>query len=258
MRILWLTVASLLACVTVLAATSGRAEAVDDDFYGPKGSPPNPAGWSHATGTGWDDGVQNYTPDNAFLDGQGRLVIRAVKTGGGYTSGRVQTKNKASFGYGTLSARIKMPSGQGLWPAFWLVGADEDTTPWPQSGEIDVIELVSSPTTYYTTLHGPIADAPDTVSGTQQAQFSGPIADLSTDYHSYWVRHLVDEITVGIDGKILGTFTPASLPPGAQWVYNRPMYAILSLAIGGWAGPPDRSTEFPATMLVDSLSFDPA
>src|SRR5262249_27320045 len=99
---------------------------------------------------------------------------------------------------------------------------------------------------------------PDTAGGTMQGLFIGPIADLSADYHDYWVRHLFDQITVGIDTNTLGTFTPASLSAGAQWVYNRPMYAILNLAVGGNAGLPDDSTRFPATMLVDWFRWDPA
>jgi beta-glucanase (GH16 family) len=244
--------------VIALPAANARAATVLEDFDGPTGSAPNPAYWDYITGTGRDEGVENYQRSNAYLDGQSHLVIQALNTGSGYTSGFVQTKNKLALGYGTITARIKMPSGQGLWPAFWLVGADEDTTPWPQCGEIDIIELASNATTYYTTIHGPIAGAPRTTDGTRQAQFRGPIPDLSADYHDYWVRHLPDQITAGIDAETLGTFTPASLPAGAQWVYNRPTYAILNLAVGGpLAGPPDNSTRFPATMLVDWFRWDP-
>lgn len=249
----------VLTLMFALCSCSSRASAapggVFDDFDGAAGSAPNPAYWSYVTGTGEDIGVENYQTGNAFLDGQSHLVIQAVDTGNGYTSGYIQTKNKLSLGYGTITARVKMPSGQGLWPAFWLVG---DRGRWPQSGEIDIIELVSNATTYYTTLHGPISGAPGTVEGTQQAQLTGPIADLSTDYHNYWVSRMPDSITVGIDAKTLGTFTPQSLAPGAEWVYNRPMYAGLDLAVGGsWAGPPDKSTRFPATMLVDWIRYDP-
>lgn len=258
-RIVRIVLALILGVCSCSSQASATPDGVFEDFNGPAGSPPNPAYWSYVTGTGYDIGVENYVTAGAFLDGQSNLVIQAVDTGNGYTSGYIQTKNKLSLGYGTITARIKMPSGQGLWPAFWLVGADADTTPWPQCGEIDIIELVSNATTYYTTLHGPVSGNPDTPEGTGQGQFTGPITDLSTDYHDYWVTRIPDSITVGIDDKTLGTFTPQSLAPGAQWVYNRPMYAILDLAVGGsWAGPPDNSTRFPATMLVDWFRWDPA
>jgi beta-glucanase (GH16 family) len=258
-RYLTLSIAILLTAVIALPAPNARGATVFDDFDGPAGSAPNPAYWENTTSTGRDEGVETYQRDNAYLDGQGHLVIQALKTGSGYTSGLAQTKNKLALGYGTITARIKMPSGQGLWPCFWLVGADEDTIRWPESGEIDIIELVSNATTYNITIHGPIAGAPNTGGGTIQGQFRGPIADLSTDYHDYWVRHLFDQITVGIDTNTLGTFTPASLSAGARWVYNRPMWAILSLAVGGsLPGPPDDSTRFPATMLVDWFRWDSA
>jgi len=254
-RIIYIVLTLVLALCSCSGRTSATPGGVFGDFSGPAGSAPNPAYWSYATGTTHDAGVENYVTSGAFLDGQNHLAIQAVDTGNGYTSGRIQTKNKLNLGYGTITARIKMPSGQGLWPAFWLVGADEDTTPWPQCGEIDIIELVSNATTYYSTIHGPMPNS----SNYEQAQFTGPIADLSTDYHNYWVTHLENQITVGIDSQTLGTFTPASLPTGAQWVYNQPMYVLLTLAVGGsWAGPPNSSTPFPATMLVDWLQFSPA
>jgi beta-glucanase (GH16 family) len=257
-RIIYIAVTLVIALCCCSGDVSAAPWAVSEDFNGPAGSVPNQAYWTNLSGNGVDEGIEYYVPSNAFLDGQGHLVIQAVQNGDGYTSGGVTTKNKLSLGYGTISARIKMPSGQGLWPAFWLVGADQDTTPWPQCGEIDIVELVSNASTYYTTIHGPMNGNPNTSQGTLQAQFAGPIADLSTDFHNYWVTRMPDRITVGIDAKTLGTFTPQSLPPDAQWVYNRPMYAILNLAIGGsWAGPPDGSTHFPAAMIVDWFRWDP-
>jgi beta-glucanase (GH16 family) len=254
-RYLCVAIAGVMVAATIFPTVCASASsAVFDDFDGPAGSPPNPAWWSYVTGANWDFGIETYQTANAVLDGQGNLAIRAVKAGRGFESGRVQTKNKLTLGYGRISARIKMPSGQGLWPAFWLVGADEDTTPWPECGEIDVMELVSGATTYQTTIHGPNSGGPDTY----QVDFRGPTPDLSTDFHEYWVDHVPDAITVGIDGTTLGTFRPQSLPPGARWVFNRPTYAILNLAVGGdWAGMPNASTRFPATMLVDWLRWDP-
>ena len=228
---------------------------VVDGFDGPAGAPPNPDIWTVIEGAGWDRGDQTYTADNAVLDGQGNLVLRAQKTDTGYASGRVETRNRASFGYGTLIARIKMPAGAGLWPAFWLLGADEQNNPWPGAGEIDVVEVVSDPWTAYSSIHGPINDVKDYLQG--QIVTKGP--DLSADFHDYWVIRAEDKITVGIDDTVWGVFTPDTLPPTAQWVYNKPFCLILNLAVGGdWAGAPNASTAFPAAMLVDWVHWQPA
>ena len=225
-----------------------------EDFVGSAKSAPSAANWTIKTGSGWDPGVENYQTGNVTLDGRGNLVIQAAKTRTGYTSGWAETKNKISFGYGTITARIKVPAGQGLWPAFWLKGANEDTVPWPQSGEIDILELPSTTTTIYSTLRGPINGS----TATQQGQVVSNVPDLSAGYHNFWVRHLPNEITFGVDGTTLGTLTPASLAPGSQWVYNQPMFAILNLAVGGpWAGAPTSSTRFPASMTVDWVRWDP-
>jgi beta-glucanase (GH16 family) len=104
------------------------AGAVGDQFSGSRNSAASGTFWSTTTGTGWDPGIQNYTGAGAVLDGQGHLVIQATgSSSGAWTSGRVETANKLSLGYGTISARIKVPKGQGLWPAFWLTGADAAT-----------------------------------------------------------------------------------------------------------------------------------
>lgn len=239
--------------VDTLIATAGP---IVDEFVGKSGSAPDSGIWTVRSGVGFDSGIQTYDARNAVLDGKGHLVLQALKTKTGeYTSGWVWSKNNVSFGYGTLTARIKMPKGQGLWPAFWLMGADSDTVGWPASGEIDVAELPSTSTTIYSTLHGPIAGG----AGTQQAQIVSNVTDMSTGYHNYWVRHVEDEITFGVDDRTLGTLTPDSLDPDETWVYNRPMYAILNLGVGGpWAGAPTRSTRFPAKMMVDSVRWEAA
>ena len=249
-------VASLLiAAMTVPTAPSAQAATVFDDFDGPAGAAPDSDKWGVVEGTGWDPGVQDCTTESSLLDGQGHLAIQARKTGSGYTSGRVQTKGKASFGYGTLIARIKMPSGRGLWPSFWSVGVDEESNPRPGAGEIDVVEMVSDPSTRYASLHGPVADVWDKM----QDQIITRGSDLSGDFHNYWMTHTRDSITIGVDDTKWGTFTPDSLLESAAWVFNKPFYVILNLAVGGgWAGLPDGTTEFPATMLVDWVNWEPA
>ena len=127
---------------------------------------------------------------------------------------------------------------------------------WPASGEIDVVELPSTTTNIYSTILGPIEGATQY----QQAQIVSPVADLSTDYHNYWVTHLPDSITFGIDNTTLGTLTPADLPPGATWVYNRPQQVLLDLAVGGggWVGATNSSTPDVSKLLVQSVTFVPA
>lgn len=250
-----LLVATTPFSVSLTIGPAAHASTVFDDFTGPAGAAPDPTKWAVVEGTGWDAGAQDYISEGAVLDGHGHLAIRARETDSGYTSGRVQTKNLASFQYGTLVARIRMPSGHGLWPAFWMVGADEDTEPWPAAGEIDVVEMVSQGWTQYSSLHGPTSSGRDYL----QDQIITRGTDLSGEFHNYWITRAEDSITVGVDDTNWGTFTPESLPDGARWVFNKRFYLILNLAVGGgWAGLPSDATDLPANMLVDWVSWDPA
>ena len=118
------------------------------------------------------------------------------------------------------------------------------------------MELVNSGTTYYATLHGPQGESD--YSNGEGVRTSGPIADLTNDFHVYWMDWQHDSITIGVDDTTLGAFTPASLPPGGRWVFNHPMYAVLNVAVGGdWPGPPTDATPFPATMVVDWFRYTP-
>lgn len=238
-------------------ATAGPliVDAFTEDFNGPDGSLPDPQRWAIDVGPsavhGWERGsLQTYTdsPENVRLDGQGNLVITARNDGGNFTSGRVVTRGKLEFGFGTVSARIKLPTGQGIWPAFWMLGANIDEVGWPQCGEIDIIELINEPNTYHVALHAPGGDP----------EAKGPIADLSADFHDYWMTRTEDSITIGIDDDALASFSPESLPPDSPWVFGGPMFVLLNVAVGGtWPGPPDETTVFPATMIVDWLRFAP-
>lgn len=256
--------------VAVNSNVADPAGTVADTFSGSAGSQPDSALWTISTGAYIDSGVQTYTAstDNVRLDGQGHLVLQARNTAGAYTSGEVITRGKLDTTYGTTTARIKFPSGQGIWPAFWMLGStySHDTwnavgpTGWPGAGEIDMMEIVNTGNIYHVALHGPRAsDGADYYAGT--AQFvgaSGWTSDLTTDYHDYWVIRAPDLIVVGVDDTKLATFAPDSLPAGGTWVFNQPMYTILNLAVGGtWPGPPDATTPWPTTMLVDSFKYTP-
>jgi beta-glucanase (GH16 family) len=234
-----------------------------DEFEGPAGSAPNPGHWSDHIGNretnGWGNREWQYytaAPKNAALDGQGRLVIRADKsTDAGlcwngqacpYTSARLHSQGKVSFTYGKLEARIQVPAGQGLWPAFWTLG--EGTQAWPHAGEIDVMEYVGkTPNMVYGTVHGPA------YSGANGVGKSHPSATpYANDFHVYTVIKRPNEISWQVDGVEFFRITPANLPSGASWVFERPFYLLLNLAVGGdWPGSPDASTVFPARMTVD-------
>ncbi|MEI6254791.1 MAG: Ig-like domain-containing protein [Mycobacteriaceae bacterium] len=256
--------------VAVNSNVADPAGTVADTFSGSAGSQPNSALWTISTGAYIDSGVQTYTAstDNVRLDGQGHLVLQAQNPAGGYTSGEVITQGKLDTTYGTTTARIKFPSGQGIWPAFWMLGStySHDTwnalgpTGWPGAGEIDMMELVNTGTTYHVALHGPRAsDGADYYAGTGQfVGATGSIGDLTAAYHDYWVIRAPNLVVVGVDDTKLATFTPDSLPAGGTWVFNQPMYTTLNLAVGGaWPGPPDSTTPWPSTMLVDSFKYTP-
>jgi beta-glucanase (GH16 family) len=238
-------------------AQSGCATtAVGDEFEGPAGTPPNPALWNHqlaADGAHGQHWAYTNFPSNASLDGNGNLAITALRQDipipGGvleYTSARLHTQGHLDLCTGRLAARMKFPPGQlGLRPTFFLLGSDCATVGWPECGEVDVMEqaigLAGS------TMHGPGYDLP-----------VGAPLDVSDDWHEYWMRWAPDNVVVGIDGQEIATWTPASLPPGTAWIFNnRPMSVILTVNVGGPGGPPDASTQFPTTLLVDWLRYTP-
>lgn len=274
MRSRAIALAVALAVASCLSSPSAGATpplvppgAVVDNFDGPAGSPPDPALWDLDLGPWRDEGMQTYTnsTQNVRLDGEGHLVIQARPTAGGYTSARVVTRGKLAMHYGRVSARIKFPSGQGVWPAFWMLGTDchpDSPSAWPACGEIDIMELINDGQTYHATLHGPQGNTDYFGGGAASGKVvgtRGPMSGLTTGFHDYWLEWQPNSIAIGVDGQTLGSFTPESLPPGAQWVFNRPMYALLNIAVGGsWPGPPDASTPWPATMLVDQFTYTPA
>ncbi len=211
-RLLPVAAAVLIACTAITTASPRPAappteagNAMYDDFDGPAGAPPIRRYWGYDLGSpgAANNEMQVYTnsPDNVRLDGQGHLVIEAQKTPNGYTSGRVVTRGKVNMMYGTVTARIKFPAGQGIWPAFWTLGSSIAGVGWPESGEIDIMELVNDGSTYHVTLHGPQGNS-DYLSG-DGVGTSGPIADLTKDFHEYWLHWQPDNITVGVDGTTL-------------------------------------------------------
>jgi beta-glucanase (GH16 family) len=230
-----------------------------DDFEGPAGTAPDARFWDYDIGgNGWGNREQQtYTrdPDNVRLSGTGDLVIEARQAGDSYTSARLVSRGKLAFGYGLVEVRAKLPEGQGIHPAIWMLGENLRAVGWPQCGEIDIMELVNSGTTYNNAIHGP-TDADQKV-GWQQSSKGPASSNLASDYHVYQLYREPGLIKIGIDGVLVGQHTRASIPPGANWVFDdAPIYLTLNIAVGGeWPGPVGRNTPLPATMLVDSVRF---
>ena len=234
-----------------------------DEFSGPGGSAPDSAKWTYDLGgNGWGNNeLESYTnrTQNAQLKG-GNLVITAQKdtyadpkdrTTRNYTSARLKAQNLFSQVYGRFEARIKIPAGQGMWPAFWMLGNDISSVGWPKCGEIDIMENIGKePSTVHGSLHGPSTTG-RTIDVT--APFSLPAGqNFSDDFHLYAVEWEHGTIRFYVDTNLYATFNQSQWPAGGTWVFDHPFFIILNVAVGGdWPGPPDNATVFPQQMLVD-------
>jgi uncharacterized protein (TIGR03437 family) len=228
-----------------------------DEFNAAAGTGVDRANWDFDLGGGgWGNNeLEAYTnsTENVVHDGAGNLVIRAVKGSAGYTSARIKTQGKRTFQYGRIEARIKIPYGQGIWPAFWMLGADIGSAGWPACGEIDIMENIGKePATVHATVHGPGYSGGAGIGG--PLNLSG--VNFSDAFHVYAVEWSPDVMTFFVDGAKYFEVTPAKLPAGKTWVFQHPFFIILNVAVGGgWPGNPDATTLFPQQMLVDYVRF---
>ncbi|MEV6760274.1 family 16 glycosylhydrolase [Streptomyces sp. NPDC051105] len=264
--------AALLGSVAV--GPAHRADAADaaaaavtfsDTFDGAAGSAVNSSKWTLETGDNVNNHEREYYTsgtNNAALDGQGHLVITAKKENPAnyqcwygtcqYTSARLNTSGKFSAQYGHVEARMKIPRGQGMWPAFWMLGTDIGSVGWPNSGEIDVMENVGfEPSTIHGTIHGPGYSGSAGIGAGYTLPNGQAFADA---FHTFAVDWAPNSITWSVDGIAYQTRTPADVG-GNTWAFNKPFFLILNLAVGGyWPGDPNSSTAFPAQLVVDSVS----
>lgn len=194
------------------------------------------------------------------VDGAGNLALIARKEsyqGSAYTSARLQTKGSFSFTYGRAEARIQVPSGTGIWPAFWMLGDDIYAKGWPEAGEIDVMETIGSlPNELNATVHAPLGawNGSATDDGTEwwRGEIYTHPTSLSDAFHVYAVEWKPASIDFSIDGKTYYTVSKAHMPAGGRWAFDHPNHLLLNLAVGGeWPGSPTGATPFPSTMLVD-------
>lgn len=235
-----------------------------DEFDGPAGQPPNPKHWVHDLGgNGWGNGeLQAYTdrPENASLDGHGNLVITARREAVGamqYTSARLKSAGRFERAYGHFEARIKLPVGQGIWPAFWMLGNDcqgamcgDGDVRWPQVGEIDIMEYLGhQPGQVFGALHGPGYSG----AASLHARYNLPAGQaFHQDFRVFAVDWEPERIRWSVDGVVYQTLSRQDVTARGDWVFDHPFYMLLNIAVGGGLpGPPDDTTEFPQRMLVD-------
>ncbi|HEX6293484.1 MAG TPA: carbohydrate-binding protein [Herpetosiphonaceae bacterium] len=222
-----------------------------DEF---NGTSVDPANWTFETGGhGWGNNeLQYYTNgSNASVSG-GVLTITANRVSSGYscwygtcqyTSTRMNTKGKREFQYGRIEARMALPMGKGIWPAFWMLGANFPSTPWPNSGEIDIMEHVNNENVTHGTIHW---------DSNGYASYGGPSGAVNvTTYHTYAIEWDSSAIRWFLDGT---KFWEANILNNINSTeeFHKPFFMILNLAVGGnWPGSPDSTTVFPARVMVD-------
>ncbi len=228
-----------------------------DEFDGPEDAPPNPAIWTYDVGgDGWGNNQLEFNSnrvENVSLDGQGNLRIVAREEsffGNDYTSGRIKTQDLFEQKYGRVEARIKLPGGQGLWPAFWMLGTNFDRVGWPQCGEIDIMEFRGQQTDRIAgTVHGPGYSGAEPIS----TEFRLPDEEsFVDDFHVFAIDWDPGQIRFWVDDDLYQIITTTAVTGRGNWVFDQPFFILLNLAVGGnYVGPVGRNTEFPATMLVD-------
>ena len=278
---------ALLTLAMVLACSSGGAPAVvtpvvtppvtppgsttwtlawSDEFDGAAGSGVDASKWGHDLGDGcssgncgWGNNEKEYytnATDNVSLDGQGHLQIVARKASGlgcyygacRYTSGKITTRGKMTAAPGRVEARIKLPTGQGLWPAFWMLGSGFPGVGWPACGELDIMENKGSqPTATSSAIHGPGYSG-----NTPFAHLNGFTTGATTDFHTYAVEWDGNVVRFSVDSATHYTVARTDLLQYGSSVISESYFVILNLAVGGhFDGDPQSDAIFPATMLVD-------
>jgi beta-glucanase (GH16 family) len=234
-----------------------------DDFEGPEGSAPDPSHWTlEVTPKPANMELEYYTDrrDNTFLDGKGHLVIQALResymgSAQPFTSGRLDSHAHADLTYGRFEARLRVPPGQGLWPAFWLLGSNIDQVGWPKCGELDILEEAGShPSSAHGTAHGVNATGGDAF---VTETFDLSMGNMVDSFHLFAVEWTPDTLRWFVDDRLYQTRTRQEIEGmGITWLFDHPFFMILNLAVGGFFdGPPGKGTAFPARMVIDRVTI---
>lgn len=235
----------------MLSCSSKKSNIIFEEHF--SSSKLNTTNWNYDIGNGcpqicgWGNNeLQFYKQQNVRVS-NGNLVITA-QNDSIYTSGKIHTKDKITFTYGTIEVRAKLPKGKGLWPAIWLLGNNINQVGWPACGEIDMMEYVGKePGVLFTSMHTPSSHG-NTINTKKTA-----IKNLEEDFHVYKCVWTENEIAFYINDQHLYTYNPA-VKNDKTWPYNKPFYLILNLAIGGnFGGPEVDNTIFPAEFVIDYI-----
>ncbi|MEL6917791.1 MAG: glycoside hydrolase family 16 protein [Bacteroidota bacterium] len=205
-------------------------------------------GWGNNELQYYTDRPENITTQNGFL------LITATRedfNGSAFTSARIQTEGNFDLLFGRFEARMRLPFGQGMWPAFWMLGDDEDgAIIWPERGEIDIMEYRGQePTVLIGSVHGPGYSGGDAIS----KEFTLENDRFDTGFHVFGIEWGPNFINYYVDDVLYNQITPDDVPEGGEWVFNeRPFHILLNLAVGGdFVGSPNEETVFPQTMVID-------
>ncbi len=250
-----LSIFAVLGCETDDQQTvASFTELTMSDEFDNDGAP-NSSIWGFDIGTGengWgNQELQYYTNRSENVQVQnGVLLITAREEsfeGSQYTSARLVTKDLFEQKYGRFEARIRLPYGQGIWPAFWMLGADIDENPWPGAGEIDIMEYRGqNPTVLIGSVHGPGYSGGNAIS----KEYTLVNDRFDTGFHIFGIEWGPEYVNFYVDDVLYNQITPEDVT--GSWVFDKPFYILMNLAVGGnFVGSPNEETEFPQTMLVD-------
>ena len=225
-----------------------------DEFNGSAEELPDTSKWNfNVGGGGWgNQELQYYTdrPQNAAMDGEGNLVITAYResyAGAPFTSARINTQGLFEQQYGRFEARLKTPYGPGIWPAFWMLGSTITSEPWPQCGEIDIMELRGQqPNIINGAIHGPGYSGGNPIF----KSYGMPDGRFDTEYHLFAVEWDAEKIDFFVDDYLYQRIERGDV--SGEWVYDHPFFIILNIAVGGsYVGFPVDQTPFPQKMIID-------
>lgn len=236
-------------------APAGWTLVWNDEFNGAVGDSLDKTKWAYDVGPNDANMEQEYytdRPQNSGYDGQGHFLITSLHEsymGYQYTSAKFTSSGKYQVTYGRLETRIKLPTGKGLWPAFWNLGTNIGNVGWPGCGEMDIMETVGDElTTNHGSLHGPGYSGGSALTGTYTLPNK---QQLDGDFHVFAAEWEENVVRFYVDDTLYETRTPADVPAGKKWVYDHDVFLILNVAVGGtWPGDPDNSI-FPQSMAID-------